>query len=134
MSDLTPPEAMDELIAQYVKVRDKLADADKAHDEKTKVARDYLKLLNAKLLEKLNEVGGESVKTEAGTAYRTTRKSATIADGSVFRAFVVENALFDIVDWKANANAVDDYVKSEGALPPGVNYSVAYTVGVRRPT
>ena len=132
MTDLVPPEDFDELVAQYVKLRDKLKEADDAHSAKIKPAKDYLLLLNGRLLERLNEIGGESVKTVAGTVYRTSRKSATIADGGVFRSFVIEHEAFDIVDWKANANAVEDYVKSEGQLPPGVNYSVSYTVGVRR--
>jgi len=45
---------------------------------------------------------------------------------------VIDNGMFDIVDWKANAGAVDDFVKSKGSLPPGVNYTETFTVGVRR--
>lgn len=132
MSQLVPPENMDDLVAQFVKLRDRIKEADNAHKEKTKPAKDYLDLLTAKLMEKLNDMGGESVKTAHGTAYRTTRRSATVADGETFRQFVIATEAFDIVDWKANANAVDDFIKSEGSPPPGVNFSTAYTVGVRR--
>ena len=132
MPELIPPESFDALVEQYVKIRDRLKEAEDIHAAKTKLARDYLVQLNAKLLEKLNGAGGEAITTKHGTAYRTTRRNATIADPGTFRAFVIEHEMFDIVDWKANANAVDDYVKSEGALPPGVNLSTAFTVGVRR--
>jgi hypothetical protein len=115
-----------------VKTRDKLKEADDAHKEKTKVARDYKERLESALLAKLNEVGGESVKTAHGTVYRTTRRSATIADSGTFREYVIHESAFDLVDWKANANAVDDFIKNEGTPPPGVNYTTAYTVGVRR--
>lgn len=127
-----PPQNIEELVAQFVKLRDKLKEADKAHKDKTKDAREYLEKLNGKLLERLNEIGGESVKTSEGTVYRTTRRSASIADGEAFRQFVIAHEAFDIVDWKANANAVDDFIKSEGSPPPGVNFSTAFTVGVRR--
>jgi hypothetical protein len=127
-----PPENIEELVAQYVKLRDRLKEADDAHKKKTKDARDYLDRLNGKLLERLNEIGGDSVKTEAGTAYRTTRRSATIADGEVFREFIITNEAFDIVDWRANASAVEDYIRAEGGPPPGVNFTTAFTVGVRR--
>jgi len=126
------PENIDELVSQYVKLRDKIKAADDAHKEKTKMARAYLELLNGKLLERLNNVGGDSVKTAHGTAYRTTKRSASIADGDVFRKYVIDNGEFDLVDWRANANAVDDYITTHGAQPPGVNFSTTFTVGVRR--
>lgn len=130
--NVVPPDAIDDLVAQMVTVRDKLKEADDAHKAKTAEARAYKELLEAKLLEKLNSIGGESVKTAHGTAYRTTRRTASIADGDVFRSYVIENESFDLVDWRANANAVDDFIKSEGTPPPGVNFNTAYTVGVRR--
>lgn len=126
------PDNIDELVAQYIKLRDKIKEADEAHKKKTELARTYLDKLNGKLLERLNEVGGDSVKTPHGTAYRTARRSATIADGDVFRKYVIDNQMFDLVDWRANAGAVDDFINDNGSQPPGVNYSVAYTVGVRR--
>lgn len=126
------PDTIDELVGQMVKLRDTLKAADDAHKERTKVAREYKEMIEGKLLEKLNEIGGESVKTEHGTAYRTTRRSASIADGNAFRGFVVDNDAFDLVDWRANANAVDDFIKSAGTPPPGVNFSTTFTVGVRR--
>lgn len=126
------PENIDDLVTQYIRLRDKLKEADEAHKEKTKNARAYLDLLNGKLLERLNDVGGDSVKTPHGTVYRTTRRSASIADGDSFRQYVIENEQFDLVDWRANANAVDDFIKENAVAPPGVNFSTAFTVGVRR--
>jgi hypothetical protein len=126
------PDNIDELVARYVKLRDKLKEADEGHKKKTEAARAYLDQLNGKLLERLNAVGGDSVKTPHGTAYRTTRRSASIADGAVFRQYVIDNENFDLVDWRANAIAVDDFIKENGVQPPGVNFSSTYTVGVRR--
>lgn len=126
------PDSIDELVSQYIKLRDKIKEADDAHKKKTEQARAYLDLLNGKLLERLNTLGGESVKTAHGTVYRTTRRSASIADGDTFRQYVIDNEGFDLVDWRANANAVDDFIKEHGVQPPGVNFSTAFTVGVRR--
>ena len=132
VEDIQMPDDIGELVEQMVKVRDKLKEADDAHKAKTKAARDYKEAPETKLLARLNDVGGESVKTAHGTVYRTTRRSATIADSGTFREYVIQESAFDLVDWKANANAVDDFIKNEGTPPPGVNYSTAYTVGVRR--
>jgi hypothetical protein len=126
------PQNVDQLVDQYVRLRDKLKEADDAHKKKTAAAREYLLMLNGKLLEQLAAVGGESVKTPHGTAYQSTKRSASIADGDAFREYVINNGEFDLVDWRANANAVDDYIKEHGAVPPGVNFSTMITVGVRR--
>ena len=127
-----PPDSIEELVSQVVSVRDKIKEADDLHKTKTLAARTYKDQLEAKLLERLNELGGDSIKTSAGTVYRSSRQSATIADGGVFREYVVQNAAFDLVDWRANATAIGDFIKQETTPPPGVNYSIAYTVNVRR--
>lgn len=132
ISQIPLPDNVDELVSQYVRLRDRIKEADDAHKKKTAGARELLEKLNGKMLERLNELGGESVKTSAGTVYRTTKKSASIADGDLFRGWVIENGAYDVVDWKANANAVEDFIKAEGTPPPGVNYSQTYLVGVRR--
>lgn len=127
-----PPENFDELVDQVVRLRDKIKAADDAHKQRTATARAYKERLEAKLLERLNSVGGDSIKTPHGTAYRTTRRNASIADGGAFREFVVSQNAFDLVDWRANAPAINDYIRANKSPPPGVNYSETYTVGVRR--
>jgi hypothetical protein len=126
------PENIDEIVHQYVMLRDKIKESDKVHKEKTKPARDHLEVLNNKLLERLIEVGGESVKTTSGTVYKTVKKSASIADGDTFRSFIIDNELYDLVDWKANPTATADYIEEHQVPPPGVNYSTYAEVGVRR--
>jgi hypothetical protein len=127
-ADLT----IDIMVAQYVQLRDRLKLADDAHKEKTKPAREFLEKLNNDILSALNKVGGDSIKTPHGTAYRTEKKSATIADGEMFRGYVTDNALFDLVDWKANATAVAAHIDEHKVPPPGVNYTTTFVVGVRR--
>lgn len=126
------PQNIDDLVSQYIRLRDKIKEVEDAHKEKLKTAKEHLEHLNNTLLDRLNQLGGESVKTAHGTVYRTTRRSASIADGDTFRQFVINNEAFDLVDWRANANAVDDFIKEQQAPPPGVNFSTTYTVGVRR--
>lgn len=129
-----PPEVspFDIEVERFVQLRDAIKAADDAHSTKTKQARDELEAMKARLLARLILLGGESVKTTAGTVYRTGRKSATIADGAAFRQHVISQNLWDIVDWRANAPAVANYIELHKAAPPGVNFSIAYTVGVRR--
>jgi hypothetical protein len=126
------PGTIEEMVGQYVKLRDTLKEADDQHKKKTATARAYKEKLEGGLLAKLNEIGGENVKTGMGTVYRTTRRSAVIRDGDAFRSYVINNDEFDLIDWKANAGAVDDFIKSNSVPPPGVDFSTTFTVGVRR--
>lgn len=128
------PDTVGELVQKFVSLRDALAKADENHKTKTAGARETLKSLEAELLDRLNTLQGNSVQTPWGTAYRSEKKSATIADGEAFRTFVIDSKEWDLVDIRANANGVADFLASREALPPGINYSVRHTVGVRRPT
>jgi hypothetical protein len=119
-------------VAQYIKLRDEIKKLDDAHKVKLAPYRDTLEQLNSALLAHLNQVGGESIRTENGTVYKTEKKSATLADKSAFWAYVVTGADWELLDWKANPVAVAKHVEEHNALPPGVNYTVTHVVGVRR--
>ena len=132
MTTIPIPATIDEIVEQYVILRDKIKAADDLHKKRTAGAREHLEALGTALLAQLNTIGGDSVKTGHGTVYRTVRKTASIADGAVFRQYVIAHEAFDIVDWKANAPAVEDFIKTQGTPPPGVNFNTMHTVGVRR--
>lgn len=134
---LTPPPVpaeMGDIIAQYVRLRDALKAADDAHAAKTKAVREYKALLEQAMIAKLNAEGANSVNSDAGTAYLTHRKSATLADPALFRQFIINTQQYDLVDWRANAPQVAEWIDKvgQGNPPPGVTYSTAVTVGVRR--
>lgn len=128
------PEKMEDFVEQFVKLRDAIKASDEAHKKKTEGARAYLDSMNAEMLDRLGKIGGDSIKTSSGTVYRTVRKSATLADGALFRDFIINTQQFDLVDWKANATAVSEFIDTigKGNPPPGVNYSTIVQVGVRR--
>jgi hypothetical protein len=119
-------------IAAYVKLRDQLNDAAKAFEETQKSDRELMDMLTAWLTNRLEAVGAASVKTKAGTAYTTTRYTASLADPKAFMDFIIANNKFDLMDRKANGPAVRDFVEETGSLPPGANLSAIRTVGVRR--
>lgn len=129
---MVPPTSIDSLVEQYVKLRDRIKESDDAYKKKIAPAREYLERLNNALLAALQNVGGDSVKTAHGTAYKTTKRSATIADGAVFREFIIENSAWELADWRANAPAIEAYLTEQQQLPPGVNLTSVVTVGVRR--
>lgn len=123
----------DALIAEYVGLRDGKKAADKAYEEW--LDQHYnrrLRQIEIALLEQLNKQGAESIKTPAGTAFKSTETSITVADGGQFQRFVIGSNLWELVDFRANKTAVKEFLESQKALPPGLNHSETYVVRVRR--
>lgn len=130
MTDQTPP--IETRIGQYVQLRDKIKAEDDAHKEKMKPYREALEKLNGVLLDHLNKIGGDSVKASTGTVYRTVKKTASLEDADSFMRHVIGSEAWELLDRKANATAVEDFVKENGVLPPGVKFNTTQVVGVRR--
>jgi len=128
---MTAPN-IDTRVAQFVKLRDKIKEIQDRHSEELKPYKETLEKLNGVLLGHLQAVGAENVGTADGTVYKTTKKSASIADMTAFWTYVVTQGDFDMVDKKANVTAVEAYIEEHGVQPPGINYTTKDVVGVRR--
>ncbi len=122
------------LIQLYRDIRDQKKVLADHHKEEMAPLNSKLDELEGQLLAALDETGQDSAKTASGTAYKTIKKSATLEDPAEFFEFVKRTNLWELMDRKANAVAVADYVdEHEGLAPPGVNFTRHYEVGVRAP-
>lgn len=119
-------------VDEYIRTRDEIRDIESRHKDELRPYKQKLEELGAVLLEQLQAVGGDGVRTKSGTVYVTEKKSASLADPALFMDYVVQNSAWDLLDRKANVTAVTDYIAEHNAAPPGVNYSAVLTVGVRR--
>jgi hypothetical protein len=95
---MTTPTSIDTRVEQYVKIRDKIRDLEKAHDDAIKPYKDALEGLNALLLQHLQELGVESARTSSGTVYRSNKTSASVADPAAFFDFVLASKQFELLD------------------------------------
>lgn len=121
-------------IQQYVALRDKIKAEDDAHKAKMKPAREALDTLNSVILGMLNTSGGDSIKTEFGTAYKTTKRSASLEDADKFMEWVIQKEAFELLERKVSVTAAEAYAEENGVLPPGVKMTSSQVVGVRRST
>lgn len=124
--------SIEERVAQYVALRDKIKEMNDAHSKVMAPYNETLELLNSVLLKHLLDIGIDNAKTAAGTVYRTEKKSASIADKETFWNYVIKTQDFDLIDYKANAPAVAEFIEKNKTLPPGVNFTTTHVVGVRR--
>jgi hypothetical protein len=120
-------------VQQYVAIRDKLAEAEEDHKKAIAPLIETQNLLTSWLTEALSTAGAQSIKTEQGTVYSSTRWTASLDDPKAFMDFIVANQKFDLLDRRANATAVKAFVEEGGSLPPGAKLNAIRTIGVRRP-
>lgn len=123
---------LDARTAQYVKIRDAIDEIKQKHKDELAPYEEAKKKFEAYFLQTLDDLGVSSVKGPHGTVYKRLEASATIADGSAFREYVVQNEFFELADIRANKVAVREFVENKGVAPPGVSYSASYAVGCRR--
>ena len=123
---------INERVREYVAVRDKIREREAVHKEELKPLKLVLDKISGILAKHMDDTHSDGIRTEAGTCYRTTRWTASLADAEAFIRFVRDTENFDLLDRKANATAVRDYVEANHALPPGVNLHQIQQVGVKR--
>jgi hypothetical protein len=123
-----------ELFEMYVQTRDEKAELEAAHKEALKPVTAKIGKIEATLLEVMNKTGMDSIKTAFGTAYKSTRTSATVADKEAFWDFVVANNEYGLVDKRVSKTAVEQYLEQHESLPAGINWRSEMTINFRRAT
>lgn len=130
--DETPGNLVSKRVAQYIQLREKLKLLDEAHKKQTEPILTAMNLIQGRIEQLLDQCGADNMKTKHGTCYKSTKWTASLADPELFMKFVKDNDRFDLIDRKANANAIRDYVQERKVLPPGVNLSQVRTIGIRK--
>jgi hypothetical protein len=129
MSDPTD----NDLIATYIRYRDYVAAQNKAHAERMAPYEAAMEKLAGAMHLRLNERGDESVKTEAGTAYKSTSTSIKVADREAFFNFVRDADAFEMLTAAVAKDAVKAYMEEhQDVLPPGLEQSTFTKVNFRR--
>jgi len=125
---------LSELVAAYVQARDAKASLKAEYDEKLAHLEERLNKIEAKLLEVFEQTGMESVKTEHGTAYKSTRTTVSVADRDSFMEFVKSGDHWSMMEVRAAKTAVEQYKAANDELPPGINWRSEVVVNIRRPS
>lgn len=125
---------LDELVANYIKLRDKKSQLKKQYDERVAKVDAVMDKMEAIILKTFQDSGIDSARTDAGTAYISTRTSATVGSREEFLSWVLqdpdERSIF--LENRVSKVAVEQFKAANDDLPPGVNFRSEVTVGVRR--
>lgn len=124
---------LNDVVKLYVDLRDEKAALKKKHTEDSAKIDAKMKQIEAKLLQVFEQSGMESVNTDAGTAYKSTQSTCSLADKEVFFNFCKDKNEWALADIRAAKPAIAQYVEANGGvLPPGVNWREEVVVNVRR--
>jgi len=123
---------MSELVEKYIQLRDKKSEYKAEYDAKVVKIEEALDKIEAILLETFDKTGLDSAKTEFGTAYTTTRTTASVADKDAFMEHVKAKEDWQLLEVRVSKTGVEQYKEVNEDLPPGVNWRAERVVNVRR--
>jgi hypothetical protein len=123
----------DQLMAVYLQLRDRRAQRKKAFDEADASDKAYQEKIEAMFLSRFNDTGSDTISCRGiGTAYKTLRTTASVADWDAVLEFVKEKDLWQLLTQAVSKAAVEEYLATNAELPPGVNVRRETTVNIRR--
>jgi hypothetical protein len=122
-----------ELVEEYIALRDEKKLAEDRFEELLKERYSArMAEIEVTLIDTLNALGIESISGRSGTAYKKITTSVRIADPREFRRHVIGTEQWDLANWSANKTLVNDMVERGEPIPPGIDRSAFYTIGIRR--
>ena len=123
---------IERLVEGYVKLRDKKSEIESRHKEELAPIKKLMADIEVRMLAAMQDMHTTSLKTKSGTAYQTTRVSATVADRDVFKKYCEENDAWELADIRAGKAAIRAMVEETGDLPPGINWREDIGVNFKR--
>lgn len=123
---------LSELVGKYIELRDKKAQLKAEYDAKASKVDEILNQIEGTLLKTFETAGMDSVKTEFGTAYTTTRSTASVADKDAFMSHVKAHEDWQLMEIRCSKTGIEQYKAVNADLPPGVNWREERVVNVRR--
>lgn len=123
---------MEELVERYIKLRDTKDRLKKAYAKRVGPIEEALEAIEGLLLKQFEELGVESARCASGTAYKSRKTSATVADWESTLGHIIKHNNWSMLEKRVSKDAVSAYKDEYGELPPGVNWREEITVNVRR--
>jgi hypothetical protein len=121
------------LLKIFIGLRDKRSQRKADYDADDAGDKDKQNRIETEFLRRFNERGIDNVSSrEFGTAYRSTRSSATVADWEAVLDHVKEQGAWELLERRVSKGAIQQYRDVHDDLPPGVNWSEAQVVNFRR--
>jgi hypothetical protein len=121
-----------ELIRRYIELRDHVEKRTKDLETELDPYKRGMQAIEGAVSQQIIDLGGESIKTEHGTAYRTTVMTAKVADREAFMNFVFEDQRDEFLTAAVSKEAVKEWLEKYQAKPPGIDVTYIHKTNFRR--
>jgi hypothetical protein len=132
MSDEVESQAevpLEKLTRIYIKMRDKKAELG---NQVVKLENDMGTVKTA-ILNHMKSLGVESLRTEAGTVYRTVRSQYSTSDWESMGKFILEHGVPELLEKRIQQTNMRAFLEENpDLLPPGLNSNMEYSVTIKR--
>lgn len=119
-------------VEKFLALRDRKATIEKRHKDELAPFNLAMAKLEGVMLDTLNANGAESMRAEAGTAYKTTRTSTKVTEWSETLKFIQAKGLWELLEARVSKTAAEAIMTETQAPIPGVTTSRETVIGVRR--
>jgi len=131
-TDVQEAPKVESLVERYVQLRDRKAELKADYDKSVADIEVAMKRVEDYIQNLLNSLGVESLRTEFGTAMQVIRTSATVADWDSVFNWIKANDHWSALEHRVSKSFVEAYKTEHNDLPPGVNWTEARTIQIRR--
>jgi hypothetical protein len=135
MTDSTDSGLLPEKLTRvFLKIRDRRSELKAAFSEEDKKLEAQQDKVKAALLGFCKTNGVDSVKTNAGTFFRTVKTRYWTNDWEEMNAFIKDNDAQHFYEKRLNQTAVKEFIEEEleGSAPDSINITSEYQVSVRK--
>jgi alpha-galactosidase/6-phospho-beta-glucosidase family protein len=130
---MTEDISMEKLTRIYIKMRDRKAELSKELEEQIGNIDDQMKAIKTAILDQMKDLGVESLRTDSGTVYRTTKTLYTTSDWESMHKFVLEHSVPELLEKRLQQTNTKAFLEEHpDLLPPGLNATTEYSVTIRR--
>lgn len=136
MSEVAEELNLEELVKVYLTIRNERERIEAEWKARNNELLADLRALENQMLVTCNENNASSIKTPSGTVIRQLSERYTVADGDLFRKFVLQEGAVELFESRIHQGHFKEFIaerKDEG-LPPGVNVMREFGITVRKPS
>lgn len=119
-------------IAKFVAMRDRIAATKAEHVKQLAPFQAVKDLCEAWLIEDLNAANLKSVRSENGTAFKTTRTSATVENWDQALQFIKASNAWELLEHRVSKTAVEAIIADTQQGVPGVKITRETVLNVRK--
>ena len=124
---------LEKLTRIYIKMRDKKSEVSQELEEKIAKIEADMKAVKTAILRHMKDIGAESLRTEAGTVYRTVRTTYATSDWESMHKFILEHGVPELLEKRIQQTNMKAFLEDNpDLLPPGLNANAEYSVTIKR--